>query len=369
MSGSRRVAHLTTAHGRRELRVHLKECNSLAAAGYEVHLVVADGKGPETDAGVRIHDIGSAGSRFQRMLLRPWMMWLAARRLDARVYHFHDPELLLIAPFLRLGGARVVYDSHEDVPRSLMSREWVPRALRGVLARVFETFEDLVAGGLAAVVGATPHIADRFAKVNPRTLALNNYPLQSEIAEAVEPSGEARQVCYLGGIGRIRGIREMIQALDAADARLVLAGPFESAATEAEARALPGWSRVDYRGIVSRAEVRKILSQSRAGMLFLHPEPNHVDAQPNKLFEYMSAGVPVLASDFPLWRALIEAEGAGLCADPLSPPAIAAVLRRILDDPEEARAMGRRGREAVLARYRWDIEEAKLRALYEELTA
>lgn len=364
-----RVVQLSTAHGRGELRVHLKQCNSLAAAGYEVHYVVADGKGPERVGDVQVHDIGAAGGRFQRMLLRPWRMLAAARRLKGRIYHFHDPEILLIALFLGGGGAKVIYDSHEDVPRSLMSRDWIPRLVRGALSSVFERFEDFVAKRISAVVGATPHIARRFSRVNKRAIAINNFPLRSEIEDMVTPANDSRNVCYLGGIGKIRGIVEMVNALEHVDARLILAGPFDSAETQREVEQLPGWAKVDYRGVVSRAEVRVIMAQSRAGLIFFHPEPNHVDAQPNKMFEYMSAGLPVLASDFPLWRSLLVESGAGRCANPLDPKDIARVIGELLDDPAGARAMGLRGREAVLNRYQWSFEERKLRGLYEELLA
>lgn len=362
-----RIAHLSTAHGRRELRVHLKECNSLAANGYEVHYVVADGLGDERVGDVQVHDIGRTGGRFQRMLLRPWRMLVAARKLNARLYHFHDPEILLVALFLRRGGAKVVYDSHEDVPRSLLSRDWIPGWIRPGLSAVFEAFENFVARRLSAIVGATPHIAKRFARLNPKTVAINNYPLRSEIEDEVERRGPSRNVCYLGGIGRIRGIEEMVRALEHIDARLILAGPFESAATEHAMRALPGWTKVDYRGKVSRAAVREIMAESQAGLLFFHPEPNHVDAQPNKMFEYMSSGLPVLASDFPLWRELLIESRAGLVANPMDPKDIARVIGQLLDDPQAAAEMGRRGREGVLQRYLWTFEEKKLFELYKNL--
>lgn len=362
-----RVAHLSTAHGRRELRVHLKECNSLAANGYEVHYLVADGLGDERVGNVQVHDIGHAGGRFQRMLLRPWRMLAAARGINARVFHFHDPEILLIALFLMHGGAKVIYDSHEDVPRSLLGREWIPSWIRPSLSRVFEIFENFVAKRLTAVIGATPHIAARFSSVNQLSVAINNYPLRSEIEAEVVRNEQTRNVCYLGGIGRIRGIVEMVRALEYVDARLILAGSFESVETEQAVRKLPGWAKVDYRGMVSRAAVREIMAESQAGLIFFHPVPNHIDAQPNKMFEYMSAGLPVLASNFPLWQEqLIEAR-AGLVADPMNPKEIARVIQELLASSEAAVEMGRRGREGVLQRYLWDFEEEKLCGLYKKI--
>jgi glycosyltransferase involved in cell wall biosynthesis len=176
-------------------------------------------------------------------------------------------------------------------------------------------------------------------------------------------------LCYIGGIGIIRGAVEMISAFESLDATLALAGPFESSATEERLRALPGWAKVDYRGTVSRDEVRRIMAGSRAGLLFFHPEPNHVDAQPNKMFEYMSAGLPVLASDFPLWRQLLADAGAGRCADPLDARAIARCIDGLLADPVSAAAMGERGRSAVQQRYHWGHEEAKLVELYKAVLA
>lgn len=364
-----RVAHLTTAHPRADVRIFHKECESLAAAGYDVQLLVADGKGPEEVAGVTVHDIGAVTGRARRILLQPWRMWRAARHLKARLYHFHDPELIPVAMLLRWGGAEVVYDSHEDVPRAVLSKYWIQPLLRKLVAGSFEVLENFAVRRFSAVVAATPHIARRFSALNHCSIDINNFPMQRELDAPCEPVGDARSVCYVGGIGRIRGVVEMVRALELVDVRLILAGPFENADTEAAVRALPGWAKVDYRGVVSRAQVRRIMAESRAGLIFFHPEPNHVDAQPNKMFEYMSAGLPVLASDFPLWRALLADAGAGRCVDPLDPAAIASAISTLLDDPAAARAMGERGREAVATRYQWSFEEVKLRRLYAGLLA
>lgn len=367
MCGGARVVHLTTVHTRYDVRIFRKQCTSLAARGYDVHLLVADGRGEEINANVTIHDIGRVRDRSRRMLLQPLRMWRAARGLRAQIYHFHDPELLPVGLLLRFGRRHVVYDAHEDLPRALLSKDWIHPSWRRLIATVLERLENLAVHYLSAVVAATPHIAQRFAPHNARSLDINNYPLQSEIDTGPSPRGKERTVCYVGGIGRIRGAFEMINALEHVNARLILAGPFESGATETALRALPAWSRVDFRGVVNREQVRQIMAESCAGLLFFHPEPNHIEAQPNKMFEYMAAGLPVLASDFPLWRKLLVESGAGRCADPMDPRAIAHAIQQTLADPLSARAMGERGRDAVLSRYQWTSEERKLHDLYTQL--
>jgi glycosyltransferase involved in cell wall biosynthesis len=120
---------------------------------------------------------------------------------------------------------------------------------------------------------------------------------------------------------------------------------------------------------VGREGVREVLGRSVAGLVTFHPLPNHIDAQPNKMFEYMSAGIPVIASDFPLWREIIAGNQCGLCVDPNNPTAIAAAIQYLVLHPHEARRMGENGRKAVLDRYNWSAEEQKLFRLYEDILA
>jgi hypothetical protein len=85
---------------------------------------------------------------------------------------------------------------------------------------------------------------------------------------------------------------------------------------------------------------------------------------PTKLFEYMAARVPVVASDFPLYRAIVEGAGCGIVVDPTSPHAIAEAVRYLLDHPEDAQAMADRGRAAMLERYNWHASKEALLELY-----
>ena len=363
-----RIAHLTTAHPRRDIRIFFKECRSLAAHGHEVHLCVGDGKGGETIDNVVVHDIGAARGRFQRILQQPWSMLRQAKRLNADIYHFHDPELLPIGLLLSWSGHKVIYDSHEDLPRQILSKYWIKPYLRSFVSWATERFENFCARRFTAIVAAVPFIGERFAKLNKRTVVANNFPLPEEI-NSVEPrENRGRTVCYIGSISRIRGAIEMLAALEhLGDTRMILAGPIASRDLEAEMRAAPGWKHVDYRGMFNREELQDMLAESRAGLLLFHPEPNHVDAQPNKMFEYMAGGIPIVASDFPFWRELLDATGAGICVDPMNPQAIAQGIAHLMDNPEIAQRMGQSGAQAVVTTYRWDNEEHKLLALYTEL--
>jgi glycosyltransferase involved in cell wall biosynthesis len=369
-----RVLHLTTVHPRDDIRIFRKECVALARAGYDVVQVVGDGQGDTVVDGVRIVDIGARPpGRLARMRRQPARALAAVRRERPALVHLHDPELLPLGARLARDGLPVVYDAHEDVPRQVLTKQWIAAPLRPLVARVFEAYENRQVRRLAAVAAATPHIGERFAAIARRSVVVGNYPFTDELAPAAAGGGGAqaareRMVCYVGGLMRTRGLLTMVRAVARVPGlRLVLCGRFEDAAFEAELRSEPGWARVDFRGQVGRAEVRDVMARARAGLVTLLPLPSYRDSLPIKMFEYMSAALPVVASDFPLWRGIVERHGCGLCVDPADAAALAAAIARIVDDDAAVARMGAAGRAAVLAEYHWPRAEAALLALYGEL--
>lgn len=369
MTATGRVAHLTSAHPRYDTRIFLKQCRSLAAAGHEVYFIVADGTGNEIRDGVHIIDVGASIGRRDRMFGATRRVLKCAIELDADIYHFHDPELLPVGLALKRRRKQVIYDTHEDLPQDILTKEYLSSGVRRPIAAFADAFERFVGRRLDAIVAATPSIRDKFRRVGIKAVDVNNYPILGELETASAWSGKKREVCYLGGIAAIRGIREMVaaMALSRSEVRLNLAGTFDDPGLKVEVENNPGWERVNELGFVSRSQVSEILARSVGGIVTFHPVTNHIEAQPNKMFEYMSAGVPVIGSNFPLWRDIIEGNQCGICVDPLDPASIAAALDKLVENPDLAREMGLNGSRAVRERYNWAVEEKKLLRLYGEL--
>lgn len=369
MTGARgRVCHFSSVHPANDIRVYHKECVTLAHAGFDVALVAVEASVPAEP--VRVIALPETGGRLRRMLLRSRSAYRAALRERAAIYHFHDPELLPWAWLLKLRtGARVVYDSHENYVEDIHSKVWLPSWIRSTVARVFYVFESLVVRQLDLVVAATPHIADRFAPVARRVETINNYPKLEEFQAPSEASGPRDAVCYVGAITFARGIVQMLDALDHVDGRVrfELAGRFANAAVERAAREHRNWGRVAFHGQVGRDEVAAILARSFAGLVTLRAVPNHIYAQPIKLFEYMSAGIPAIASDFPSWRAVVVDGDCGLAVDPESSISIAAAINRLATDESLCRKLGENGKRLVRERYNWNPEGRRLVTLYDEL--
>ena len=374
------VCHITSVHHPLDTRIFYKECTSLARSGFEVNLVVPldpAEKKPETPAGVRIIGVPKPRLRRQRFTSTAWQVYRAAKSINADLYHFHDPELMFVGLLLLKHGHKVIYDIHEDAPRSMLSpgRDYLPNYSKRAVGWLLERLENFSARRVTACVAATPKIAARFRSIQSGVWTINNFPILDELAEPASTAWGDRnsEIAYIGNIALARGLREMVEAMEFLPGelrtRLKLAGSFSPAECRREVVGLRGWSAVDELGFLNRKSVRQVLSQVRAGLVLFHPEPNHVEAQPNKLFEYMSAGIPVIASNFPLWRELIEGEGCGLVVDPLNSREIASAIEYVLTHDDEAEAMGRRGREAVEQRYNWSHEEKKLVTLYNSLLA
>jgi glycosyltransferase involved in cell wall biosynthesis len=222
---------------------------------------------------------------------------------------------------------------------------------------------------LDGVIGATPFIAERFIKIKSNTIAVNNYPLESEIEFVQKTNSEkVNSICYIGGISQIRGIESLVKSMEFTDVKLELAGAI-APEFRAELIKLNGWEKVNELGFIDRQTSMQLKQQSIAGIVTFLPFPNHINAQPNKIFEYMAAGLPVIGSYFPLWKSLIEKNNCGICVDPSNPNEIADAINKLVNDKALAKKMGENGRKLVQTVYHWNAEEKVLIDFYQSLIA
>lgn len=364
-----KVCHLTSAHPRFDIRIYRKECLSLSKY-YQTYLVVADGLGNEKLNNIDIVDVGKSKSRNDRFLNTSKKVLNAALKIDADIYHLHDPELLLIALKLKKQGYKVIFDAHEDLPKQVLSKPYLNKVSAYIISFIVRYYEQYVCSRLDAIITATPTIRDKFSKFCKRVVDINNYPLLGELTPLDKQWDRIEnEVAYVGGISKIRGIQEVVDSLVLLETstRLNLVGVCGEKSTYDHVKKSLGWEAVNEWGQLNRNEVRGILQRSVAGLVTFLPVPNHIDAQPNKMFEYMSAGIPVIGSNYQLWKSIIEGNNCGICVDPEQPKEIAKAIDRLINDKELAEKMGKNGIKAVNEKYNWPVEEAKLFKLYKEL--
>jgi glycosyltransferase involved in cell wall biosynthesis len=365
----KKVRHVTTVHSIGDPRIFHKECRSLAALGYDVALVACHSRSEVID-GVRIVPLDRPKGRLDRMLRVAWNAYRAAAAERADLYHFHDPELLWVAMLLKLRGRRVIYDVHEDVPKQIMSKHWIPARVRPLVSRAFASVERVAARLVDGIVAATPVIGRKFP--GPATVVVQNFPERAftRTDGPATPLADRRDAfVYTGGLMEIQGVREMAEAFALLPEGLAgtVAGSFIPPPLEDEVAAMPGWSRVRFLGQVPRTEIVRAMDGARTGIVLNHPRPNYLDAYSTKMFEYMARGLPVVCSNFPLWVEIVGGADCGIPVDPRDATAIADAIRRLNEDPELARRLGENGRRAVAGRYHWEAELAKLEGLYRRI--
>jgi len=340
----------------------------LANQGWDVSLIVADGLSDEEAKGVKIYGVTKEKGKRGRFLKANKSVYKKGLELNAEVYHFHDPELLWYGNKLKEKGKIVIFDAHEDLPRQIEGRAYIPKFARGIVSYILEKYEDYSGQKYDAIITATPFINERFLKINECSINVNNYPFLNEFkAEASAIPRSGNNICYIGGISKIRGLTQVVEAVGKTEAILQLAGGIGPSTYQDELKDTMGWEQVIYHGNVSREKVKEILNGSVAGVVTFLPYPNHVNAQPNKLFEYMSSSIPVIASHYPLWKGIIEKYDAGICVDPENSGEIAKAIAYLISNPFQAVAKGANGRRAIESVFNWEQEEKKLVDLYKKI--
>lgn len=364
---------MTSVHPPFDIRIFHKECKSLVLAGYEVILVAPHGK-DEVVEGIRIRAVSEPRGRLSRMTRTLWQVYREAVRLNADVYHFHDPELIPIGLLLRMRGRKVIYDIHENVPAQIVQKHWIPGKYQKGVAGVAAVIQRFAAKRFSAIVTADEELAEQYRKLNRRVVLIQNYPrLEEFLGNTLVNRGRymSKVVVSFGGISLGRAIHELVCAMgllpEGSDARLILGGAPESEALQREVTGMQGWERVDYRGVLPRQEMIALLGRAAAAVVLYNSAPNHFDVRSNRLFEALAAGLPVITPNFPKWREIVEGNGCGLAVDPENPSAIADAITYLLSHPKESGEMGYRAQRLAIEKFNWTREERKLTELYETL--
>ncbi|HTF05782.1 MAG TPA: glycosyltransferase [Bacteroidia bacterium] len=361
-----KVCHISTAHEADDDRIFLKECVSLAEAGYEVYYVVQSEK-KEIKSGVHIVPLKRRKGRFSRMYFGVWSAYFHALKTGSTVFHFHDPELLRLAFWFRFFGKKVIFDSHEDVPRQILSKKWVGALwIRRIVSSMYSLYEWWFVLFCHRVVSVTPEITDRFP-LKKRVL-VRNFPILS-LAKSVDRSGRTKlQAIYAGGLSRIRGIKETIRAIAQLEGRitLTLLGKWNDDDYRSECESEPGWMYTHYAGSVSPDQVFDYYADADIGIALLYPEENYLKSLPVKAFEYMASGIPLIMSDFPYWKANFN-EGV-IFVNPLDENEIRKAIDRLSTDEKLRLQMGEEGKRSAFGKYSWQKESETLIHAYQELT-
>ena len=368
----KKICFLTSVHPVFDTRIFHKETKTLVNAGYKIILIAQHNKNEIVNK-IKIIALPKPKNRIERFFKLDYLTYKKALQQKADIYHFHDPELLPWALKLKKQtGAKIVYDVHEDVAKQILSKYWIPKIFRKLTANIFAKYEKRVAKKMDYIITATPSILQNFNQNN--VTDIKNYPIiiNTQNTKKINNKKNCTELIYVGGLSRVRGIKKIIESLKYINSKynikLKLFGNFSNKNFEKGVKNMPGWEKIDFLGFLPQKEAYQHMWNADIGLVCFLPEPNHINAIPNKIFEYMINELPIVISNFPLWKKIIKKNKCGICIDPLSPKKIAEAIEYLVEHHDEAKQMGENGRKAVLEKYNWENESKKLLKIYKKLT-
>jgi len=283
------------------------------------------------------------------------MMMYSARRLNADVYICNDLYTLGVGAFMRLIGRRVIYDSHELYPDLVTGTppylRKLTRNIESLLIRsadIVTTVNEFIALELSSRYGV------------PHPIVIMNCPRTPTSLPTTYHRPERRKVVlYSGTFWQERGLENVVLACRylRKDVQVVFRG---EGAIEAKLREI---SRDLENCVIEKpvpmAEVIPKAAEADVGIIpYLPTTLNNVYASPNKLFEYLQAGLPVIGSDLPFIRKIVVEHDVGSVFDPFDPKDIARAINLITQD--EILEAKRANVKKIRSRFSWEIESKKL---------
>ncbi|GAB3897301.1 glycosyltransferase [Spirosoma agri] len=365
-----RILHVSTAHPAHDPRLIYRVIPSLAP---HYDLIAAL---PRTPTGIR-NDVDYRWlPRFRRVWLRlifshPLVLWYALR-IRPNLFHIYDPELVPIARLIQLiFRIPVIYEVHENLYKKADEKS----ANQGrMLIRLFFWFDAMAQRRFYLIFTEHAYLDTYDHLAKPHAI-IYNYPLlpfMNTFRKPYAPNQLRPTFFYIGWISLERAFDTLVAGLALLkntypDFQCHLFG--ERTLNDRAVEQLPGFTTVQdnvhFYGYTDQRHAFVHAAQSTVGIALLKAVGDYPDSYTTKLFEYMALGLPVITSNFPLYRHVVERHQCGFCIDPTDARQLAAVLTYLIEHPAESKAMGERGRLAVENEYNWDSETQKLLTFYQ----
>lgn len=369
-----KVCHISTLHEISDDRIYYKQCQSLANAGFDVTFLGQKASVSIDSKNVHIQTFRLRSRYIARFLNSFILSIFRALLIRAKIYHFHDPELIIMGHILKCFGKIVIYDVHELVAMQIQDKARLGnRVFRNIMQRIYILFERSAVNRFDKIILAEKGYLEYYANNYPghpdKIDYIQNFAILS-IIDKVEPVSYDDQIptiIYIGGLTRIRGIKELVQSIQLIEGsvKLQLLGKWESDIFRDECMKQDFQQKVEYLGFKKLEDVYSFVKAADVGVAFIYPLENFMTSLPVKSFEYMASSLPMVLSNFPLWQDHFQE--CALFADPHDPMDIARKLTELLEDPGLQKRLGANGRTLVEKHYSWEYESQRLNDIYEEL--
>ncbi|MFC3039867.1 glycosyltransferase [Virgibacillus xinjiangensis] len=362
-----KVCMVSTVHSLFDIRIFYKELKTLKKQGYEVSYIVPHDSNEVID-GIKINKLPKPKNRLQRIFKVSRLAYIKALKENAHVYHFHDPELIFVGLLLRVKGKKVIYDIHENNALNIKFKSHIP--LRSFISKVYRGFE-LLACRFFVLILAEESYKKYFSPKFYNLAVVQNFPDTTLFPPSTEY--KEKYIVYLGGVSKIRGIEEIIEALyilsrNGMKYHFKCIGHVNESLMEDLQRKIEAYNlqeQVEFLGQMRAVDAYEVISKASLGLAILKPHPNYFESYPTKVFEYMTLGIPFITSDFKLYRELVNETNAGCVTDPNCPQEIAEKIRVVISNEKLNCLLGENGKKHISDKYNWKKESEKLLKVYQ----
>lgn len=362
-----RICHITSKHPVYDSRIFYKQCLSLEKNNYEVYLLA---KNHSDDFVSNINIVGLKTSKyntFNFFYISIYQVLKKAIKIKAKVYHFHDPDLIIAGLILKLFGYKVIYDVHEDYQKSIKSKPYIKSKLvKLLISNSFNIFEKFSSKFFDGLIIATPEISKRFNTKSK--IEIRNFPKINieKIHNKLLIKSKKIKLIYVGGISVIRGIYNMLELLKTIEnVELILLGDFESEQLLMDCKMHDSWNKVNHLGYLQLDEMYDKIKEADIGLILLHKVPNYENSLPTKAFDYMASGIPFIMSDFNYWREFFC--DSAFYVDIKNTEQIKANIIKLINNNELYNSISLKNALKIKEVFNWKIEESKLIDFYRKI--
>jgi glycosyltransferase involved in cell wall biosynthesis len=360
-----KICHLTSVHRATDTRIFWKECLSLSPL-YEVYFI-APGIKPNSTVNVNLISLKPPRSRWARFFITDWVLLFKAMKVKASLYHFHDPELIPMAMILKLTGKKIIFDVHEDTLADINEKKWL--YFKNIAKGIYVFFERVAVRNFYLVLAEKSYEA-KFRKMAAKYTVIQNYT-NINIPATNARADNAGTIALVGMLSARRGLPFILDALlilkkREIQIRLKCIGEVNTGVKRMiqDSESYPSVKdQVDFAGYIPYPNSSLEIEGCLAGMALPENLPNHRESYPTKMFEYMAIGLPVVCSNFPLYKQVVEKYDCGIAVNPESPEEIANAIEALYLDGKLAKRMGQNAKTAV-KNFNWETEAAKLLNFY-----
>lgn len=353
-----KICHVTTTHSRIDSRVFKRQCVTLAENGYDVLYVCCDGNPNEVISGVKVvsytNEKMTKYKRYGQLLLyHKFADYLIEQKSD--IYQIHDFELLRVGYCLAKKRFRVIFDSHENW-YGMLSDHF---PMLGPVIRIFlNMLYKKVLPSFSAIFSVSPNMVDDLVQYNPRAYMVSNFPQIKGKKKDNENTVKDNIFIYQGTVYTISNQETIIEAFQGTKYKYLVIGNIEESYKQALFK-LDHHHNVEFVGWTPPEELVKITKTCLAGMVILDYDPvccgKEGQLGSNKIFEYMMSGLPVICTDFTLWKELIiDKYKCGICVPPRDPEAIKKAIDFYVNNKDKAAEMGKKGQDAIWNDLNWE---------------